>query len=562
MNNIFRDEYTDFTFNGVRSSQMKVWITNSGDLQFRLTPEFSDTFISPSFSNTQILNGTNITKSTFAIKCIAVDITMQEWRAIQRWLSPTAVGRLSFDFNDGTYYNAKIDKSISGTSFVKGGINNLGDRYIVEFSVGFVTVGDYAALGEVNVGILGKNFGDNIKIGVDSYGNSIEDKYKIESVSNNRYFMPSISKLSDKILENTFNSIGGKTLKIKHGTTNIALIFDFSLKEGEEIQPLYRINSITNDENKNQIQIVKTVIGKDKSEFSKDIDDEGYAYLSFYGENLFLYPLDIDSIDVLNSNNNYAICNTGSYDLYPSLLLNAKNFSIKKNNEDYYSYDLRNNAIISIDGQNGFVLSQGQHIENVSCLYENNSITYENILVNKYTNNGILDIECGKPQIIKGYYKGNKKLIQPYTEGEGEKATTEERTIGYINTFISPEKLNYDYHSNLAIHIFKDITNMQKFNTASYPIFIQEGNNNSYHFEFIDSYFTNDCYAYCIERDGYYEYNIITQSDDKGNDTLSLQCQYSTYFISICNYDTLTIEVDEDSTANNNFIYLQTRDAF
>lgn len=151
----FRDEYTDFTFNGKTSEQMKVWITNSRDIQFRLTPEFTDTFVSPAFSNSQVLTGTNITKSTFQLKCIAIDVSMGEWRAIQRWLSPDAVGRLEFNFNYDTYYNAKVSKSITGKSFVKGGYDKLlGDLYIVEFTVDFTTVDDYAALGPVNVGVI------------------------------------------------------------------------------------------------------------------------------------------------------------------------------------------------------------------------------------------------------------------------------------------------------------------------------------------------------------------------------------------------------------------------
>ena len=70
----FRDRYTDFSFNEITSKQMNVWITNSMDLQMRLTPEFSDTFVSPTYSGSQILTGTSITKSDFSLKCIGIDL--------------------------------------------------------------------------------------------------------------------------------------------------------------------------------------------------------------------------------------------------------------------------------------------------------------------------------------------------------------------------------------------------------------------------------------------------------------------------------------------------------
>lgn len=570
MNNIFRDEYTDFTFNGVQSSQMKVWITNSRDLQFRLTPEFSDTFITPSFSNTQILNSTNITKSTFSLKCIAINITMQDWRAIQGWLSPTAVGRLSFDFNTGTYYNAKIDKSISGTTFVKsGGNRNVSDRYIIEFTVGFTTVGDYAALGEVNVGVLEKNFGNTLETW-DTESQDDDLKYKIESVSNNCYFMPSIIKLDNNILkEKTLTKINNRTLRfIPDGSAApIANIIDFSVKDNNSFKSLYIISehvNIIDGKSQSKIKVEKTVYqnGIQNTSLSQETfydtevkDGNNIVDINFFGEELFIFPLS-DEVTWADSNNThqYAVCNTGSYDMYPSLLLNTDNFSVLKNGEEIYNYELKIPAIISIDGQNGFILSQGQPIENISYKLKKEGTTYEYVLVNNWKNNGILNIKSGRPQLFKARFI-EKSAVQ-YKYKTAADAEEESKEIGYEYTFISPEPLQYDHRNRTAVHIFQDIIGMQQYNTSTYPLFVSEGIENKYNIEFINSNYTTECRIECMKENGYYKYSVIVPAEDGGYNLIS----GVTYYISICDYDILDIDINDSTT--NNFIYLQTRDAF
>lgn len=468
MNRVFRDEYTDFTFNGVKSSQMKVWITNNKDLQFRLTPEFSDTFLTPSFGNTQILNNTNITKSTFSLKCIAIDVTMQDWRAIQGWLSPTAVGRLSFDFNVGTYYNAKIDKSISGTSFIKSGDRNLSDRYIIEFTVGFTTVGDYAALGEVNVGILGKDFTTNQDDGLE---------YKIESVSNNRYFMPSIKKLNNsEITEKTLIKINNRTLRFEHSGTLLVDIIDFSVKTSEDTySPVYRVQGITkkvDEKQENLIQVSKfqykngTQVTNNQTTYK--VNGEDALDLNFFGEELFLFVIGGNVSWTEPSVNQYAVCNVGSYDMHPSLLLNAQDFSIKKNNEEFYNYSMKIPVVASIDGQNGFVLSQGQPIENVSYKMKQNETIYEHVLVDSWKNNGALEIRSGKPQIFKAnfieeeeihYYQPNKPLDESDSFhlyiGESVQITSDSYTLVFISK--DGESVSSSNYFNEGIFYAKDV---------------------------------------------------------------------------------------------------------
>lgn len=201
----FRDDYTDFSFREVDSKTMKVWITNNLDIQFNLTPSFSDEFVSPQFGGGQLYGGTTITSTPLpAIRCVAIDVTMNEWRAISEWLSPFATGRLRFSFNNKTYYNAKVGSAISGVSWIRANTkSHLGDLYIIQFSISFVTVGDYAALGIVDIAELGRSttFG---KLIMDAEGNLLHDAedYSITGTNtsytdvsqyaNNPYYFPFI----------------------------------------------------------------------------------------------------------------------------------------------------------------------------------------------------------------------------------------------------------------------------------------------------------------------------------------------------------------------------------
>ena len=135
----FRDKYTDFTFDDKKSSSYKVWITNKNDLQLALTPNFKDKFTSPQFGGVRYLDGTTIEKTDIKISCIAIDVTLNEWRAICNWLSPTKIGKLSFDFNKNTYYNVKLSSSVTAKMFNYGGKDELlGGRKVIEFSLSFL----------------------------------------------------------------------------------------------------------------------------------------------------------------------------------------------------------------------------------------------------------------------------------------------------------------------------------------------------------------------------------------------------------------------------------------
>lgn len=170
---MFRDEYTNFSFNELESENFKVWITNKNDLKRNMSPNFSDKFNTPTGSQIRYHEGTTIDKQDFKLSCAAIDVTLNEWRAITEWLSPLKQGKLRFEWNDNYYYMVKISKAPSGTMFMKGRVDNvMGQLYVITFDLEFTTVHDWAALG---------NYAEQ---------NSIKEIDM--SVYNNEYYMPSI----------------------------------------------------------------------------------------------------------------------------------------------------------------------------------------------------------------------------------------------------------------------------------------------------------------------------------------------------------------------------------
>lgn len=143
------DKYTNFYFNGKNSEDMKVFITNNNDLQVTMCPQFTDNFATPSFQNGRYYLGTTISSMTIPdIKCVALNVTASDWRAIINWLSPSAVGELVFNFNVGTYYMVKLSTSPTANMTPRSKGNSIiNDTMVIEFTLSFTTIGDYAALG-------------------------------------------------------------------------------------------------------------------------------------------------------------------------------------------------------------------------------------------------------------------------------------------------------------------------------------------------------------------------------------------------------------------------------
>ena len=546
----FRDEYTDFTFNGITSRQMKVWITNSRDIQFRLTPEFTDTFVSPAFSNSQVLTGTNITKSTFQLKCIAIDISMSEWRAIQRWLSPDAIGRLEFDFNYNTYYNAKVSKSITGKTFVKGGYDKLlGDLYVVEFTIDFTTVDDYAALGPVNVG---------------SFNIDSPSDYTIDNdlaTSNNPYYIPMFTTEAATGLKN----IGNKTIKfkIKDSISTDGNAVAYFIRPGDydkQVESNYNyhyIATVTETEsNYYKITIKGSQDGGDNIDkeyltitLNKQNNGEYWSDdLTLFSEDIFYRILNTAFvIEVVNQQNYYHICNTGSYDMYPDFYIrpmdNSIYFTIKYDNQEHYKYiyELNAKSYVNIDGRHGLVLSGNTLAEEVY-IYKrdiNSGTEQRKAMFGAVdrVNQGIMAIPPGNAESLKCFVLSKEDV--KLTAGDDNK----ELLLVHL---VTNQPLQFS-HNHAIMHLFVDLKRSDAFNNNIYPQTPKVSGYRPYTHSFVQSNILKQSAICC---DDAYHYTIIGPTEELDGIKENVN-----YYFSICDASVLNID-------GRGYIYLQSRGAF
>lgn len=551
----FRDEYTDFTFNGKTSEQMKVWITNSRDIQFRLTPEFTDTFISPAFANSQVLTGTNITKSTFQLKCIAIDVSMGEWRAIQRWLSPDAVGRLEFNFNYDTYYNTKVSKSITGKSFVKGGYDKLlGDLYVVEFTVDFTTVDDYAALGPVNVGIINGHYDID----------AIPDINEI-ATSYNPYFLPTFTKESD-----TPKNIGNKTIKfslpsssVTSSTTGVLAYFFRPGDEQEATKANYnaayvlKFGAIDTINKICYLDIYGSKDGGDSSDtkitsiqLTCPSGSTTYASndISIFSEDIFYRKVNNNlNITFPSQTNYYHICNTGSYDMYPEFYIRpnsgSASFSIQYNQQDHYKYiyAFNSSSYVTINGRHGLVLSGNTLAEEV---YVYNTNLNDNTVQRKAmfgnagrVNQGIMAIPPGNAESLRCIVAKIEDVKMTSTDNTGD------LKLLHINT---NQPLQFT-HNHAIMHLFIDVKRSDAFNQNLYPQTARASEHRPYEHSFIDGHVLKESAIYYKSP---CSYTIIGPSTELEGIKTDIS-----YYLSVCDASLLRID-------GQGYIYLQSRGAF
>lgn len=80
-----QDRYLYFTFDGVESSRYKCFYENNGeDLSFPAFPTFSNSITSPLYQTHSYFLGTSIENKVFNLKCAAEELTMNEFKQLQR----------------------------------------------------------------------------------------------------------------------------------------------------------------------------------------------------------------------------------------------------------------------------------------------------------------------------------------------------------------------------------------------------------------------------------------------------------------------------------------------
>ena len=431
----FRDKYTDFTFDDKKSSSYKVWITNKNDIQLALTPNFKDKFTSPQFGGVRYLDGTTIEKTDIKISCIAIDVTLNEWRAICNWLSPTKIGKLSFDFNKHTYYDVKLSSSVTAKMFNYGGKDELlGGRKVIEFSLSFTTVGDYAAQGPINTALIGLES----DLSTDSKIHAAVNELILRSA--NGFQMP-ICYTDVSTVSGEYTYVSG--LRLKLDNTN----FDKVAWQEEGIIHMVEYDTV-------QKAWIHKVYSDGTPPTIYYISQHSGTTIDVLQSNALLKTLEksganiIDSEEVDVDPTSINIFNTGEYETYPRIQLNnvTNNFEVWLDDVLYYKYEIINNRTlnnITIDCQSGSITYNGRFLDNAT-----DAFGYT--LVNSSYNLGPLAIPSGEPEIHLG------KLLECTADGKLR--------------FMLSEPMIYSYHDtlNLGIAISRNLYNDIKYNEGLY----------------------------------------------------------------------------------------------
>lgn len=144
-----------FTFDGVSSEQYNLLIQNRGeDLSFPSQSEFENLTISPKYQNTSFDVGTNYKDRSFVFNCWIDSITDAKLQSLMNWLSVEKKGKLILDYNPDFHYNVKI----TGISDFKHFHLNDNDTSNYEFTLTFTTIGDSAAISNLEFPVEDANF--------------------------------------------------------------------------------------------------------------------------------------------------------------------------------------------------------------------------------------------------------------------------------------------------------------------------------------------------------------------------------------------------------------------
>lgn len=347
------DNYTKFYFNNFDSSAFKVLVTNNHDLEMNLSPNFSDKFNTPTYSNITFHEGTTVSNQEFVVKCVAINVTKQEWRAITEWLSPFAIGPLTFLWNRNHYYITKVSKAPNGEMWVKNKVDSVvGETYNITFQVTFTTVEDWAALGQpATITAIGKT---NLN--------------KCENFKN-EYHVPFIS-VNNKKRGNYYYNVGWREVNKDTGsitcyymdsdTTTVITIGDGTI----------------------------TFKSTDNSSSATEETETSYdtSYWLYFGPNCY--------VETSNSwtPSNFLIANPGAHDMYPNIFYHGSQLTMTQNNEVFLNlqtFDKTEYEYSLFNGRNGFITSNGEFIQM-------NSNFDQSVTVSKG-----LTIPSGRPELLK-----------------------------------------------------------------------------------------------------------------------------------------------------------------
>lgn len=502
---MFRDTYTDFSFDEIKSENYKVWITNNKDLQRSMSPNFSDKFNSPTYGQTRFYEGTTIDKQDFKLSCAAINVTLNEWRAITEWLSPLKSGKLRFDWNDKYYYMVKVSKSITGSMFIKSKIDSvMGDLYIITFTVEFTTINDWAALGPYC-------WQEKYELISTDENNTTKVRNVNPSIYNNSYYIPQFIERMDDDNSKEYSSDSYIDSIDPDDTTTIK-IFDgnihyYKTHDGAE-----------NDDQKNLLWTIP-----------KDKDNENYkAKVKVDGTKLYSNG---------SNENNLIVCNPASLNMYLEFSSNGDT-TISKDGIDYYKFSYIKNGINSwipltiINTKNGTITSNGAPIQSITPKGVN---IYEKEKEDNFANKGGLFISSGRPELMK-------VIIKEYKVDN-----TNNNNICTLECLLNAKPI-YSREHNCIVHLFdKDFMSfVDEYDKGQYS---NNGKTYGLNLENIGHKIIDTPVIKYSQKNGYWYLTLIfknkedfTGMNNTGLNLLDYENKY--LYISICDYESLKVKVE------------------
>ena len=506
---MFRDTYTDFSFDEIKSENFKVWITNNKDLQRSMSPNFSDKFNSPTYGQIRFYEGTTIDKQDFKLSCAAINITLNEWRAITEWLSPLKSGKLRFDWNDKYYYMVKISKSITGSMFIKSKIDSvMGDLYTITFTVEFTTINDWAALGPYC-------WQENYKLVTVNENGTIKEVRNVNpSIYNNSYYIPQFIERIDGDNSKEYSADDYIDSINPDDETTIRVFKD---KDNKNICYYKNHDDAENDSEQNPLWIWMMPGDKVKVDGTK-------SYQHGFNEN------------------NLIVCNPSSLNMYLEFSSNG-NTTISKDGIDYYKFSYLEDKIDQwvpltiINTKNGTVTSNGTPIQSVFANGVNIYMKEEN---SNFTNKSGLIISSGRPELMK-------VVVKKYEVSNN---------ICTLKCLLNAKPI-YSREHNCIVHLFdEDFMNfVDEYDKGQYS-----NNNKTYglNLEAIGHKIVDTPVIKYSQENGYWYLTLIFKNQQDFNGMDNTKLNFSDYenrylYISICDYESLKVDVVTPKTSKKDF---------
>lgn len=428
---MFRDNYTDFWFDDKNSVAFNVWMTNQHDIQNNLSPTFTDKFATPTYAQQRYYEGTTLNQQDLKVKCAAIGITRDDWRAIAEWFSPLKTGKLVFCWNPSHYYMVKVSKQPTNAIWALNRVDSVrGEIYIVTFELQFTTVGDWAALGQP---------------AIINESTHITDPEALERYKN-EFYIPMMLTRAGIAKGGAISSSNNYFILYD----NVACTWTEEYWSGATTD--YIVGGSRNP--------LATITQGGGGILIKYYDDENLVERISFGEKKYFYNINCNAYYVSSNHVNVKfegsigpgemlletsldqallLSNPATYDMFPKIYALASSFKLLNDREILYQVStLENPQSFEIDCRNSLITSIGQIINSLQIFGQR--LFNTDVISKPY------QVSSGRPELLKGTVQAVSETILGVLQSNYIKLTLR------IN-----KALKYSRENNYIVHLFSSV---------------------------------------------------------------------------------------------------------